>query len=73
MIVKRYMEALLGMPVLVIGESCLNKLDNLYRHHNIFGFAYGRRALWRIIGVIEKSKGQKYVKMEKVNKGGETI
>lgn len=52
-LVKCYLQLLLGMPVLPVRETGLNKLDNLYRHNNIYGFTYGKRHLWRILGVIE--------------------
>ena len=65
--VKYYLELILGMPVLMVRESCFNKLDNLYRHSNIFGFAYGKRHVWRITGIIENRRKEKCVKMEKLN------
>jgi len=57
------------MPVLLVKESCYNKLDNLYRHNNIFGFTYGRRAIWKILGTNNvKGSQEKMIRLEEVNK-----
>lgn len=44
------------MPVLLVKESCYHKLDNLYRHSNIFGFTYGKKAIWKIVGIAPNDK-----------------
>ena len=43
---------LFGMPVLLLKATCYNKLDNLYKHNNIFGFTFGKKTVWRIVGTV---------------------
>ena len=55
-IIKSYFQLLTGMPVLLVRSSCFAKLDNLYKHSNIFGFTFGRRNVWRIVGTTKSNK-----------------
>jgi hypothetical protein len=57
------------MPVLLLKETCYHKLDNLYRHSNIFGFAYGKNEVWRIVGTLQSKKNpqEKRLRLEKLS------
>jgi hypothetical protein len=67
--IKTFIEALTGMPVLLLKETCYHKLDNLYRHSNIFGFTYGRGEVWRIVGTLQSKRNpqEKRLRLEKIS------
>jgi hypothetical protein len=67
--IKFFIETLTGMPVLLLKETCYHKLDNLYRHNNIFGFTYGKGEVWRIVGTLQSKKTpqEKRLRLEKIS------